>query len=63
MYYDSPCECRFDLKKDPDERVNLISNPEYADVLEDMKARLDRYLKEIPEREASNGSNGKRKGQ
>jgi len=51
VYYDSPYECLFDLEKDPNEAVNLISNPEYAEVLEKMKVRMDHYLAEIPERE------------
>lgn len=53
VYYaepDGPYECLYDLEKDPDEFTNLAANPEYATVHAAMRARLDAYLKEIPER-------------
>ena len=31
----------FDLARDPDETVNLIDHPDYADHLADLRARLD----------------------
>ena len=31
---------RFDLKNDPDELVNLVANPEYADTVSRMRAHL-----------------------
>ncbi len=34
----------YDLQSDPGELVNLAAYPEYADVLADMQARLQRYL-------------------
>ena len=58
---DGPYECLYDLEKDPNEAVNLNANPEYADVLEKIKARLNCYLAEIPERKASNEPKKKRK--
>ncbi|MFW5870467.1 MAG: sulfatase, partial [Candidatus Sumerlaeota bacterium] len=39
----------YDLQADPDERVNLAENSEYAEVLADMKARLQEYLDTFPE--------------
>lgn len=34
----------YDLQADPNEQFNLAYNPDYAPVLKDMKARLQRYL-------------------
>lgn len=53
VYYDekpAPYECLYDLKKDPDELVNLARNPEYSAELANMQSRLDSYLKTLPER-------------
>jgi len=36
----------YNLKDDPGERKNLINDPEYADVVKDLKAQLRRLLKE-----------------
>ena len=36
----------YDTYYDPTERDNLISDPDYADVLGDMRARLDRWMRE-----------------
>ena len=37
----------YDLRNDPDEKVNLAKDPEYADILEEMKFYLSEYIKEI----------------
>jgi arylsulfatase A-like enzyme len=34
----------YDLESDPREQTNLANNPQYEDILNDMKARLKRYL-------------------
>jgi len=34
----------FDVEADPDEQHNLANDPAYADVLDSMKRRLQRYL-------------------
>ncbi len=36
-----------DLKNDPDELVNLVSHPEYADILKTMRQRTDRRVEEL----------------
>ncbi|MHC4754374.1 MAG: sulfatase family protein [Planctomycetota bacterium] len=36
-----------DLDKDPGEMVNVAKNPEYADILKDMKKRLRKHLQRI----------------
>ena len=36
----------YDLKQDPEERFNIISNPQYAPVLLDMKKKLRLWLME-----------------
>lgn len=38
----------YDLARDPDEQTNLASNPEYAQVLAEMKAELKRQLADQP---------------
>ncbi|RMF44477.1 MAG: DUF4976 domain-containing protein, partial [Planctomycetota bacterium] len=35
-----------DLRSDPDELVNLAGNPDYADVLRELRARTDAYVQE-----------------
>lgn len=35
----------YDLEKDPRERTNLAADPEYRKTVDDMKRRLDRYMK------------------
>lgn len=37
----------YDLRRDPDEQNNLVGNPEYADVLADMKQRLSQEVQKI----------------
>ena len=37
-------EALYDLIYDPNEAANLVSNPAYADVLADMRARLDAWM-------------------
>lgn len=34
----------YDLRHDPDEQVNLVADPKCAEILRDMRARLQRYL-------------------
>ena len=48
---DGPYECLYDLEKDPAEWVNLASNPEYAPILDRMKARLAEVIQSVPEAE------------
>ncbi|MCF8226035.1 MAG: sulfatase-like hydrolase/transferase [Bacteroidales bacterium] len=38
----------YDLEKDPDEQVNLAGDPEYKEVLEDMKNELQKYVEMLP---------------
>jgi arylsulfatase A-like enzyme len=45
-YYDA--DQLYDLSGDPGEQVNLASDPRYAQVLEEMKAELRRYLDDLP---------------
>lgn len=47
-YFDQDPAFEFlhDLKKDPTELKNLASDPKYKDVLEQMRARTDSYIKE-----------------
>ena len=47
-YADSPIapERLYDTFLDPSERVNLIDSVEHADVLADMRARLNRWMRE-----------------
>ena len=47
-YADSPVapEQLYDTVLDPGERVNLIAEPDYADVLADMRLRLDRWMRD-----------------
>ncbi|MFT5495142.1 MAG: choline-sulfatase [Kiritimatiellia bacterium] len=40
-YFEADVEFLHDLKKDPDELQNLASNPEYKEVLDQMRARTD----------------------
>ncbi|MEM9281861.1 MAG: sulfatase-like hydrolase/transferase [Verrucomicrobiota bacterium] len=46
-YFDFEHEVLHDLKNDPDELVNLASDPEYASVLKDMRARTDAIVDEL----------------
>ncbi|MDF7823467.1 sulfatase [Pontiellaceae bacterium B12227] len=51
VYYDEPdgpYECLYDLEKDPEEFINLSSNPEYASVRMKMKKRLEETLASLP---------------
>lgn len=41
-----PREMLFDLRFDAAERNNLVDAPEYGDVLADMRARLDKFMKD-----------------
>lgn len=36
----------YDLKRDPDEQVNLVEDPVYAGALEEMRSLLDRHMEE-----------------
>jgi hypothetical protein len=36
----------YDLKKDPDEQVNLVDDPAYAEVLDTMRSLLDKHMEE-----------------
>ncbi len=38
----------YDLKNDPDEKVNLFNNPQYAEQLKMLKAELNSYLSTLP---------------
>ena len=42
-----PEEELFDLAKDPAELQNVADNPEYADALQDMRERLDKFMESI----------------
>lgn len=44
-----PEESLFDLHLDPCERENLAADPAMAPVLRDMRARLDRWMRETPD--------------
>jgi arylsulfatase A-like enzyme len=39
-----PREALYDLYHDPNERANLVEDPAYADVLEDLRGRLDDWM-------------------
>ncbi len=47
-YNERPCDpwALYDLLFDPMERCNQAANPAYADVLADLKQRLDRFMRE-----------------
>lgn len=38
----------YDLKNDPEEKVNLINNPKYANKLKELKAELKKYIASLP---------------
>lgn len=42
-------EALYDLSSDPHETRNLANNPEYADILEDMRRRLRRRMRSMPD--------------
>jgi arylsulfatase A-like enzyme len=46
FYYDIDAWELYDLKEDPHELKNLIENPDYADILEELKEELERLQKE-----------------
>ncbi len=42
----------YNLKDDPEERNNLINDPKYADLIEELRAELDRRIAEAnPDKE------------
>ena len=41
-----PSECLFDLAFDPNEAANLATDPGHANVLKDMRGRLERWMRE-----------------
>jgi N-sulfoglucosamine sulfohydrolase len=41
-----PQEMLFDLDADPNEQANVVEDPAYAEVLRDLRARLDRWMQE-----------------
>jgi Arylsulfatase A and related enzymes len=45
-YYNRPKEELYDVVNDPYELDNLAYNPDYADILKDMRARLEQYRKQ-----------------
>jgi hypothetical protein len=45
-YFDS--DQLYDLEADPDEMANLVHNPEYEEVLIEMKVELQKYLNKLP---------------
>ncbi len=45
-YQNFPERELYDLNTDPEENHNLVEKPEYADILIDMEARLDRLIQE-----------------
>ena len=49
-------EMLYDLVFDPDETGNLIDRPEMADTLADMRARLDRWMRETDDPLSPDGS-------
>ncbi|WP_018969000.1 sulfatase family protein [Rubritalea marina] len=61
VYYDQekPYECLYDLKNDPNEKVNRAKSPEYEKQLEMMRQRLDHYLQRFPKRELEQKEPGK----
>jgi arylsulfatase A-like enzyme len=44
-----PAEALFDLENDPEETKNLAGDPKYADALADMRGRLTRWVKGMPD--------------
>jgi len=42
-------EALYDVAKDPHETKNLAADPKYADVVADLRSRLNRRLKEMPD--------------
>ena len=49
----------YDLEKDPHEMKNQIDNPEYADVVKDMRVELEKLRAQykVPENQAKDISN------
>ena len=46
LFIDRPPEELYDLRSDPDEFVNVIDDPAYADALADLRARLQKWREE-----------------
>ncbi len=44
-----PEEELYDLEKDPHETVNLVDDPEYSDVLQDMRVHMEEWKRKVPE--------------
>ena len=58
-YFHLACDKRpeeelYDLKKDPWQLENVADKPEYAKAKKDMRARLDKWMKETGDRRATN---------
>jgi uncharacterized sulfatase len=49
FYQAKPVEALFDVQADPHEVKNLAGDPAYADVLSDLRARLQRKVKGLPD--------------
>ncbi|MBN2293010.1 MAG: sulfatase [Pirellulales bacterium] len=51
-YYEQkpPRELLYDLKKDPDQLVNLSGDSQHKDILDSMRKRLEEYKSTLPER-------------
>jgi len=45
-YYEEGVELLYDLEKDPTELTNIANNPEAQEVLQNMRARSEEYVKE-----------------
>jgi hypothetical protein len=41
-----PAEELYDLRKDPDQIVNVAGRPEYAEIQRKLRARLEQWMKE-----------------
>jgi len=59
VYYENESyECLYDLKEDPEEFVNLATNPKFATTLATLRERLEAYCREFPERKSASAPNG-----